>query len=478
MSADKAQHVLVSEAKIPMEWVDVVTKELQNLLKTPSLEKASSDSSSGSSSSDSSTANEELAAQIKFGCPIHLSTADSSLLLSTDKKLESMLCLMGTVEGKKMVEGLVGSTGFFYEYSMLSGEGERSPEIVCSELGLAKEYQTARAHALNAQKGHAGQFGSLSLQLLTALTMYTGSRVYRTVNDALRNSDEKVLMKYRFLIRDMILAIRGLPAYSGKVFRGTQIPGIHKCRVGGTVIFEALTSASISEQVACRFSRASDEGKTNVLFCIESQFGRLVRDLSLHPSEMEVVFRAYSQFKIEKIEQDVQIDGSIDDAKYVRVTMTEICGDLRGRKVLLWVDDLPLTNSNCELRNRCEKKGVTIVPLRSTREALDFLRKNEELLNRGNKRMRIVTDMARMEARDGGDGGGDVKKELIIDAGLRFVQTLKIKYGYKDPIVVFTGDRNLKDNQKKFESAKFSTSQVKVTATESDMLTFACFEDQ
>jgi len=122
------------------------------------------------------------------------------------------------------------------------------------------------------------------------------------------------------------------------------------------------------------------------------------------------------------------------------IELKEAHPDIRGRKVLVWVDDV--RDSEChKIMDHCEQMGVTCVHLHSTTDAKDFFTRQAHLLHRGIDKLRIITDMVRME--------NGIKN---IEAGLdlaRHLHALK----YNQGILCFTGRQYLAANQKKFNDA-------------------------
>jgi len=169
------------------------------------------------------------------------------------------------------------------------------------------------------------------------------------------------------------------------------------------------------------------------MMTIESVTGRELEDLSFYPEEREVVFRPYTTFMVRKIEKK-------DDIYHI--DLAEAHPDIRGRKVLVWVDDGKTTECKT-LMNNCEKIGVTCVLLHSTENAKDFFKRQDHLFRRGIDRLRIITDMVRTEE----DG------KQNIEAGLELVKYLKDEKNYTQGILVFTGSEYLGKNQKKFRDA-------------------------
>jgi len=167
------------------------------------------------------------------------------------------------------------------------------------------------------------------------------------------------------------------------------------------------------------------------MMTIDCVSGRELDDLTFFPNEHEVVFRPYTTFYINKktINKDV-----------IEIELKEAHPDIRGRKVLVWVDDV--RGSEChQIMDNSEKNGVTCVHLHSTEAANDFFIRQSLLLKRSTDNFRIITDMVRNE-----------KGKKNIEAGLHLAKSLQ-KLGYTQGILCFTGPEYLKANQKKFNDA-------------------------
>jgi len=178
--------------------------------------------------------------------------------------------------------------------------------------------------------------------------------------------------------------------------------------------------------------------------------------------EQEVAFRPFTSFYVCKTE--IKNKGHTDE--YHIIELREAHPDIRGRKVLIWIDDV--ASPECKnIMDNCEKYGVTCVRLNSTKEAEDFFTREQQLLGRSLDRLRIMTDMVRREDPK------DKKKENY-DAGLQLAQLLQKKFAYTQGILCYTGPKFLEINRKKFEDAGLSN--VWATAARVDAITFAKFQ--
>jgi len=190
---------------------------------------------------------------------------------------------------------------------------------------------------------------------------------------------------------------------------------------------------------------------------IESQSGRELKTLSLYPDEDEVVFRPFTTFYVK---QKKVKDGVLE------ILLKEAHPDVRGRRVLVWVDDSRKKNDERhKISDKGEEKYVTCVHLHSTKEALKFFKKRQQqLLKRGIDQLRIMTDMVRTE-----------NGKQNIEAGLELARELK-QLSYNQGILCFTGSTYLERNREKFKKAGLPN--VYATARGIDAENFAKFNPE
>jgi len=234
---------------------------------------------------------------------------------------------------------------------------------------------------------------------LYALCLYTIPNGY-TVIKALREQGESIL-KYAVYATCFIKGFRLLPSYCGTCYRGI-VADPTQYNIGNIFVWKSFTSASKVSDIALNFIYKDQITQTNkaILFTIESKSGRSFRDFSCFPDEDEIVFRPFTSFKISNIEQkEITLRHEKIDVYFM--TIIEAYPDIRGRKVLVWIDDRIRTNEpNSEfhaIMNNCEKDGVTCVHLHSTQQAKEFFIQHKQLLQRDLDSLRIITDMVRTE---------------------------------------------------------------------------------
>jgi len=302
---------------------------------------------------------------------------------------------------------------------------------------------------------------------IVALSLYTSNAFYQQLNGMWRqdpmlkfNVDE--LMKFTYIVALFIKGFRNLSAYQGEVYRGTVLD-LSQYKVGEVILWKAFTSTSLDKKMAIEFlqGRTVKEGDPSkkVLFTIQSKSGRRIEEISFFRNEREIVFRGYTSFKIMSISAPKE-----NDSEIYHVELEEVCEDIRGKKVVLWVDDLRLNNQ--KIQEAYEKERVTFIHMETTAKAIEFLKQQSHLLKRDLSGFRIVTDMARKE-----------NGELVIKAGLIFIQELrKLFPDYKEKIMVFTGSEHIEANRLKFVVAGMNENDVEITCESQKASDFVSFQ--
>jgi len=147
----------------------------------------------------------------------------------------------------------------------------------------------------------AGNVYHLDRVELAALKNYT-SHGYMVVNQALRKGGSEAT-KVAPYCRVLQEALKKLPNYSGKVYRGASLPPEVRARytVGATIEDSAFTSTSVIPEIAQKFG-------LDDYFEIQSKSGRLVHGVSASMSEAEILFPPGSRFKVKQI-QEKKVDG-------------------------------------------------------------------------------------------------------------------------------------------------------------------------
>jgi len=295
---------------------------------------------------------------------------------------------------------------------------------------------------------------------LSGLILYT-SGLYSKVNEALRKKSVKkgeTIVDHVQFAASFIQGYRLLPSYWGICYRGVVWdPSIFK--VGEFPVFDYYTSASTDLAVAQRFARhppkISNPKHKRIILTINSRSGRSLQELSLFPTEKEIVFRPFTTFQVKEVKEK-------PGGEFVEIALEEAYPDIRGRKVLVWIDDIN-NKDRKQITDESDKNGVTVVHLHSTTEAKDFFQKHPKLLERGIDRLRIMTDMVRSE---------DGKENR--DAGVELARNLKA-ISYNQGILCFTGPTYFTSKCQRFKEAGLTN--VYVTVSLQDAQSFASFSD-
>jgi len=382
--------------------------------------------------------------------------------------IEEAFLMKGTEEGNKLAEQLTKATGFLMEYTLLKTTDKSIGSQNLKEEAQKQGYDTALEIALTfvnkakATKKSEYLDSDMKDDFLFALSLYTCDNCYPIINKALRSSGStETMLRFSQFTTNFIKGFRLLPSYWGNVFRGTRLP---QCtllgfQVGKSVLFEGFTSASKDLDKAKAFinSCGANPNDQAVIFTMTSRSGRCLQDLSCYDDEQEVVFRPFTTFTVVSVEVK-----DLDGIKTHFIVLTETHPDIRGRKVLVWIDDVVGTDSK-QIMDHCERDGVTFVNLHSTKETEKFFKSQGQLLKRANDKMRIITDMVRTE-----DGQKD------IEAGIKVATLLKEELKYDKPILCYTGERFLESNREKLVKANLKN--VFATADPVDAVIWAKFQ--
>jgi len=305
------------------------------------------------------------------------------------------------------------------------------------------------------------------------LSLYTYQGCFEKINSLLRETKtkeqnhQKILEEHVVFTLCFIKGFRSLPSYWGRCYRGVVLdPTQNLDTVNGIFVWKSFTSASKVMEKAINFidSDKIQEKIKGLLFIIKSRSGRCLSELSCYPSEEEIVFRPYTSFKIKKIIIKDVLQGNRTLQDVYHIWVTEIYPDIRGRKVLVWIDDrIEKAAEFHSIMDNSENVGVTCVHLHSTKVAKEFFETHSEILNRDIESLRIITDMVRTEE----------DKKLNIEAGLELTKLLRDTFKYSKSILCYTGPRYLENNRKKFQ--QHNMINVYATATRQDAEEWARF---
>jgi len=146
--------------------------------------------------------------------------------------------------------------------------------------------------------------------------------------------------------------------------------------------------------------------------------GRDIAKLSVIEDEEEILLLPYSCLDV------IEVTDLPGQPLYVKLREVHIP---RSLKVLFWVDDNPENNLKFMLES--ERRGVSVVCCTTTKNALRVMKDYLWLAYIKEADFRVVTDMVRDEEGD-----------LVLDAGIRLVQSLREDLHYTHPILIYCGD--------------------------------------
>ena len=137
----------------------------------------------------------------------------------------------------------------------------------------------------------------ISIDEQSVIAFYTTAEGYRDFNMALRGN---LSMTPFFTAQEKVLnaALAKLPKHIGSVIRGTgstEIDRLENSLIGDMVSYDNFVSSSLDESIADDFMER--KGGKYVLR-IQSKKGVRITEMSLAPSEDEILFSSKSQFKV------------------------------------------------------------------------------------------------------------------------------------------------------------------------------------
>lgn len=156
-----------------------------------------------------------------------------------------------------------------------------------NDLAKVTGEKSAKTYSIIAAKSHYVKNGVMTPAEGAHITAYTGSH-YASTNNALRTG--KITVAQQEHVNQLNAALSRLPDYKGTVYRKTGFKANeqHFYKPGTVVEERAFTSTSSSKGV----------WSGELHFEITSATGKLVRSLSLHPHEDEVLFRSGTKFRV------------------------------------------------------------------------------------------------------------------------------------------------------------------------------------
>jgi len=372
-------------------------------------------------------------------------------------------CLMrGSEEGRKTLSEYKCTTGWILQVNILDTRHQKTLQQEIEALGFAEDWKHAAAIAERLRStppgGKAGPRSDMKLDHLAALSLYTSTACGHLVNKTLRHRTD--VSRHVNFMANFVQGFRALPSYWGCVYRGLVLreDDLGLYAPGSFVLMRGYTSASRLRSAAKRFAAVSADRQSGAtvlcLFVIESRSGRSLEEVSFYPNEQEVAFRPWTTFKVDRFVRE-----SLNTCE---VHLVEAHPDIRGRKVLVWVDDRHSFESK-RIMDLSERAGVTCVHLHSTEDARDFFDRCPFILERDHTSLRVITDMVRTEE----DG------KQNIEAGLDLIAMLAGRGYWRQPIMCFTGSVHLGEKQARFVKRGFT--HVFVTSYRRDAEVFAAF---
>jgi len=196
--------------------------------------------------------------------------------------------------------------------------------------------------------------------------------------------------------------------------------------IGKTILWEGFSSCTTKREVAVGFS------KGGTVFEIESVSGRQIKQFSVYDTEDEVLLLPYTCFQV--LEATPSANGNPAIVKLREIPVP------RSFNVICWVDDIPSNNGKYILP--CEKKGISVLPITSTKLALNFLRDYRWLFYLKNSQFKIVTDMVREE-----EELESTKVSKNYEAGILLIQKIQEEHKYGHKILVFCTDTKKKHSK-------------------------------
>jgi len=273
--------------------------------------------------------------------------------------------------------------------------------------------------------------------------------LYKKLNSDLR--EKKSLTNWHNYLNLILWSIRDLSNFTGKLYRGFKNTcDLPQYPVGKTVSWEGFNSCSTNRVVAVGFSNAA-----GMLFEIESVSGRQIKQFSVYDTEDEVLLLPYTCFQV--LEATPSANGNPAIVKLREIPVP------RSFNVICWVDDIPSNNGKYILP--CEKKGISVLPITSTKLALNFLRDYRWLFYLKNSQFKIVTDMVREE-----EELESTKVSKNYEAGILLIQKIQEEHKYGHKILVFCTD-----TKKALENCKaknLDMEKVQISSYGSDLQKF------
>eukprot|EP01126_Amoeba_proteus_P015556 TRINITY_DN17017_c0_g1_i3.p1 TRINITY_DN17017_c0_g1~~TRINITY_DN17017_c0_g1_i3.p1 ORF type:complete len:225 (+),score=23.18 TRINITY_DN17017_c0_g1_i3:80-676(+) len=164
-------------------------------------------------------------------------------------------------------------------------------------LGYITTFNQCQAHIA----AKAPHLDSLSEHERVSICIYT-SGLYRRITEDLYSGETDRLVKWKVLITSITSGLEKLPSYTGGIlWRGTNSRNVEHMllvKLSDSPMAFLITGLSTSrnESVARGFMRP--DYSNPFLFEIKTTTGKSVQDLSLYPSEDEVMLPLFTVWKV------------------------------------------------------------------------------------------------------------------------------------------------------------------------------------
>lgn len=280
---------------------------------------------------------------------------------------------------------------------------------------------------------------ALNDEALAAVILYTmESNIYHDVNRFLLLQQRHDLDRWLVYINTLLRALRSLPFYRPLPQAATTVSTATTSAAGGRdcavvyrgmrlspqnpvlyipnsiIMFRGFTSTSISQATARAFAGGGGGGGGGVFFTIYSKTARNVAALSVFPAETEILFPAFSLFRVERVTRT---------GNGVTEVVLEEIPVRKSRRCVLMVNDDVSENQVIADQTSDHDDDIDFQLCVSTQEAVQFLEANPHLLMRGADTFRIVTDWRR-------DADGH-------DAGPTLVRILRDRFRYHELVMMY-----------------------------------------
>ena len=293
-----------------------------------------------------------------------------------------------------------------------------------------------------------------------ALSYYTGDkdnsdRASQNTNAVLRSTNSKKIIegwdegdKYYPIIYYLTKALSSLPFYWGYTLRCIDLSKeqVFSYKPGAVVTWLNWSSSAMGKEPTVFSSR-------NCYFHIYSFSARDISKFSNYNSEKEALYSPFSHFLVFKNEIE-------DEHHHIYMIQIEI--GLYPNNII-WVDD-NILNENWENKGLMEtayynSKVLKIIPKISTETALAFITSFKKIINDGDCKYKIMSDMTRKNEYPSGNAGARFVKALQ-DSGLGHLE-----------VMIFTSSTQKAIDELKKLKAKMN-SNLKVTVSTSDAISF------